>query len=370
MIQAPEESKYKGLWRLKKAVYGLKDAAKEWYESLKNILEEEGGIKSKLEHTLFIWKKEEQLIGLIGIHVDDLLYGGTEEFEKEIIKNIEKRLQIGSKEEKEFRYLGIDIKEESNGDISLNQKDYVDRKLQTEKILEKNNEKTLTEKDQTKYRSVLGKLNWLAQNTRPDLCYSVSKLGRNMQIANYGQLKEIMKIGRKTKEKGYKVKINKLEGRLKMEIYADASFGNVEGGKTQIGFIILIKDEKENTCPIIWKSKVAKRVVSSTLAAETLSVNESLEWAEYINKIWREIHGNEAKMEVVIKTDCKSLKDNLDSKAGVKNRMPRIELASLNEKINDLGIAKMKWIGSEEQLADGFTKENKDFILKEMLEEI
>jgi len=44
-----------------------------------------------------------------------------------------------------------------------------------------------------------------------------------------------------------------LKGDVEVEIYADASFGNYIG----------LKDREGNTCPIIWKSRVAKRLVGS-----------------------------------------------------------------------------------------------------------
>ena len=62
----------------------------------------------------------------------------------------------------------------------------------------------------------------------------------------------------------------------------DASFGNVEGGRTQIGLYIRLRDGQGNQFPIVWKSKVARRVIGSTLAAEVTSVVEAVEWAEHL----------------------------------------------------------------------------------------
>ena len=115
--------------------------------------------------------------------------------------------------------------------------------------------------EQKQYRSGLGQLNWLAQNTRPDLSYMVSHLGRNME----------------------------------QEIYADASFGNVEGGKTQIGYYIGLRDKECNTCQIIWKSRVAKKSSKSTSAVETFSVAEAVEWGEYIKHIRDKLNNSDVK---------------------------------------------------------------------------
>src|SRR5215469_14193400 len=110
-----------------------------------------------------------------------------------------------------------------------------------------------------------------------------------------------------SKEKRGKVHIRCLKGEVEIEIYADASFGNVEGGKTQIGYYIGLKDKEGNTCSIVWKSTVAKRVVSSTLAAETFRVAEAVERGEYIKHIWKKLNNKEGKKG--IKIAIKSLEE-------------------------------------------------------------
>ena len=76
---------------------------------------------------------------------------------------------------------------------------------------------------------------------------------------------------------------------MNIDVFADASVGNVEDGKTQIGFYVRLRDGKGNTCPIILKSKVARRVIGSTLIAEVAGMIEAVEWAEYIKFLWIEI---------------------------------------------------------------------------------
>ena len=47
-------------------------------------------------------------------------------------------------------------------------------------------------------------------------------------------------------------------------------------------FYIQLSHEKGNRCLIIWESKVARRVISSTLAAEAAGMIEAVEWTEYV----------------------------------------------------------------------------------------
>ena len=68
------------LWMLSKAVSGLKDAAKVWYETVVKMVTEMGGRRSKLDPTLFVWRRRGRTIGFMMTHVDDFCFGGDEEF--------------------------------------------------------------------------------------------------------------------------------------------------------------------------------------------------------------------------------------------------------------------------------------------------
>ena len=62
--------------------------------------------------------------------------------------------------------------------------------------------------------------------------------------------------------------------------------GNMKGEKTQIGYIVSIKDDEGNICLIIWKFKVVKRINRSTLDTGTLGMEEGLENGVWIGRIW------------------------------------------------------------------------------------
>ena len=45
-----------------------------------------------------------------------------------------------------------------------------------------------------------------------------------------------------------------------LEVFSDASVVNVDEGKSQIGYVTGLVDEKRGKCPVTWKSKTGKRV--------------------------------------------------------------------------------------------------------------
>ena len=82
------------------------------------------------------------------------------------------------------------------------------------------------------YRSVLRQLNWLVQHTKPDLAVGVSMASRKMQEAKAADMRRLGKLVEKAKTNPVEVKLERLDKyRVQMEVYSDASFGNVEGGK-------------------------------------------------------------------------------------------------------------------------------------------
>ena len=82
----------------KKTVYGLDDASREWYFSVKDLLLKNDCKQSSLDKALFRWyNKKGQLEGLILLHVDDFLLAGSDNFAVLITKKIEDAFRIGKK---------------------------------------------------------------------------------------------------------------------------------------------------------------------------------------------------------------------------------------------------------------------------------
>ena len=68
---------------------------------------------------------------------------------------------------------------------------------------------------------------------------------------------------------------------LRLVMHSDAAFQNAQGGASQAGYIISVTDDRlargelAPWSPLIWRSHKMRRVVGSTLAAET----QSFEWS-------------------------------------------------------------------------------------------
>ncbi|GKE04618.1 putative ribonuclease H-like domain-containing protein [Tanacetum coccineum] len=82
------------VYKVVKALYGLHQALRAWYETLSSFLLENGFRRGTIDKTLFI-KKNKSGIMLVQVYVDDIIFGSTKksmctEFEEEIgIQSIE-----------------------------------------------------------------------------------------------------------------------------------------------------------------------------------------------------------------------------------------------------------------------------------------
>ena len=174
----PDESKKPGvLWKLKKAAYGLSDAARSWYESVVEEMVRLGCGKSIYEKALYFYKQNGVLQGLSVTHVDDFLDAGNEKFKSDILKNVSKSFIIGSESDSEFEYIGVNLVQTEDS-VKMDQLPYcrsvTSYEMSNERKQQRNN--PLTKEEMKGYRKIVGCLNWVATVSRPDLSFDVCLL--------------------------------------------------------------------------------------------------------------------------------------------------------------------------------------------------
>nr|GFC72418.1 ribonuclease H-like domain, reverse transcriptase, RNA-dependent DNA polymerase [Tanacetum cinerariifolium] len=64
------------VYKVVKALYGLHQAPRAWYETLATYLLENGFQRRKIDQTLFI-KRQKGDILLVQVYVDDIIFGST-----------------------------------------------------------------------------------------------------------------------------------------------------------------------------------------------------------------------------------------------------------------------------------------------------
>nr|GFD14032.1 uncharacterized mitochondrial protein AtMg00810-like [Tanacetum cinerariifolium] len=111
------------VYKVVKALYGLHQAPRAWYETLANYLLENGFQLGKINQTLFIKKKKGDIL-LVQVYVDDIIFGSTNKYLCKAFEKLMKDMfQMSSMEELTF-FLGLQVKQKQDG-IFISQDKYV-----------------------------------------------------------------------------------------------------------------------------------------------------------------------------------------------------------------------------------------------------
>lgn len=358
-LRPPQEFADGRLWKLKKTVYGLCDAARHWYLRVKSQLLDFGAKMSLLDSALFSWRCNDKVEGVICIYVDDFLWAGTAEFMKHVIDRLSQVFLIGSSESKALKYVGLNILSYEDGSITLDQFQYASTltpvTVSRQRAAVKSGE--LSESERSEYRALVGQLNWITTHTRPDIAFDVCELSVACNQATVMDLLRLNKVIARVKTDNVKLHMPKME-KLEdcyLECFSDASFANLPGSGSQGGFVIFLRGDGEQRCPIYWQSRKIRRVVKSTLSAEAMALLECAEMAVYLAKILHEI-SDCGSLKIRCYTDNKSLVNALHSCRSVEDKRLRIDIAVLRDMLEHGEIAEVAWVDSSAQLADCLTK--------------
>ena len=125
---------------------------------------------------------EEDLDDMVFSHVNDFILAGTEKFMDEITKKIEEKLEISKLEDDEYRFTGMDVRRESDR-IVVSMEEYA-KSLEMIEVRKGLPGELLTDVEMKVYRKYVGKLTWLASNTRPDLEVNVMESAQKQKKYN------------------------------------------------------------------------------------------------------------------------------------------------------------------------------------------
>ena len=140
----------------------------------------------------------------------------------------------------------------------------------------------------------------------------------------------------------------------KLIFYSDASHKNLPNGGSQGGFISFIIGDNGKHAPLDWSSRRVRRVVKSSLAAETLELVEAAEHCFLMRKIIQELLG--VQCDIIGVTDSKSLKDACYSTTTMEDKRIMVDVCLLREMIQKEELTAIEWVPKKRQIADSLTK--------------
>ena len=245
-------------------MYGLNDAPRKWFMKVVSVLSQLGFMQSVIHPALFCFKRGADLSGLLIVHVDDFLHAGDADFVLRVLPQLRKMFDVSTTGHSAFRYTGLNIKSFSDY-VEIDQAHYIDA---LNCVPLPNSRKTnkcdlLTSSEKTEYRAAVGSLNWVSQQSLPDIMFEVLELSMRLKQPTVEDLIRANKCIKKVKLSDVHLIFRKLDlQNMALVSWSDAGFANLaDRVSSGAGYVIFLVDKTGSCCPLVWRSNKVKRVL-------------------------------------------------------------------------------------------------------------
>ena len=228
------------IWKLKRPAYGLIDAAHSFFINYADNLISLGCETCKMDNATFYHFNDgskpadevRNLDGIIGTHIDDAITVSDQQMKKEVLDEMKHRFTFGSHDSLPFKYVGLSM-EKDGENVVINQDQFVNNMEAPDvKDISSMKKKTLlSDEYQTKYRSLVSKINMLSVTARPDISFEVKVLTTKYGKATKLDIMTAIKLLHKVKRLSTKITIPNM-GDLQdwgLIAYSDAATKKIEG---------------------------------------------------------------------------------------------------------------------------------------------
>lgn len=282
--------------RLKKSLYGLKQASRNWYQKFTNSILDLGFKQSKADHSLFIQQRGKGFIAAL-IYVDDVIIVGNDT--KEIQRTKDRLNELFSiKDLGNLKYfLGIEVARTAEG-LVLNQRKYIldilnDCGLQgcrpsffpIEQNTKLGKSETEPKVDASRYRRIVGRLIYL-QATRPDVAYAVNMLSQFVSDPRKPHMDALHRVLRYLKTSPGKGILLPRNGGTNLTSYCDSDWlGCQTTRRSRTGYLLHL-----GGAPISWKTKKQSVVSRSSAEAEYRSMASTVSEVLWVRWLLQELN--------------------------------------------------------------------------------
>ena len=401
------------LLRLLKPVCGRPDAPRAWFNELSRVLVEDVGFQQSIVDpaTFHLRNQKGNVIGMLIVHVDDLMVATDDSLlAKQTVEKLHKRFPFGSwdqvcKQSSGVTYCGKEIKFHSDAErqwITLGQNGFIDGRLepiQIDRQRAKSPDLHATDEERTDFRSVVGSLQWIATQSRPDLCFETNQLQKRITDLRVRDLVRANAVVRDARNNRREIEFHNLGKDVEIVAFHDASLFNSVGVEIEdrdeadvllqgnekklvysqkgamIGFVARgetqVEGRKIRMNVVDWKSTTNKRVVESSLSAETHAAIMAYGLARFCQAVLAEIRfGSEVvtafededfqkHTPLNMITDCKSIYDHINKDGqhvSDKGNIVSVVLLRKMMSTRPSEKARLLWVPTRHQIADGLTK--------------
>ena len=289
----PYKNAKKIYYRLKGCLYGQRSASMQWHKTISGWLESPGMgfVPGKNDPCVYVNKETGMRLALV---VDDILCRGPMGATVQFYKDLEKRFEVKDPtyltDETPIKYVGFDIRTWHKNDrvyISIDQRvdlenylssiEYSDGHVVSNPMSDRHvltsEPELLNEERASRYRSVVGTLNYYACALRYDIAYPVSRLSQYSNKPTVGAekaLNTVLAYLSNTTDFAITCESTSVDD---VACYADSDHaGDKEiDSRSQSSCMILL-----NNAPVFWKSTKQPVTSLSSACAEIYALSESV----------------------------------------------------------------------------------------------
>jgi hypothetical protein len=356
--------------KLQKAIYGLKQASRNWFLTINEwLINDYGMVPTHADTCVYIRRFEghnQKLI--VTVWVDDLIIAGST---KAIINDFKAAIsrRFKMKDSGELKYiLGMEItRDRSKHTLKISQSAYLKQVLERfgmdqctpvgnpmEGILRRTTEGKV---DQT-YMSIVGSLMYASIVSRPDLTFAIQVLSRHFQCCgpeHIAAAKRVLRYLKGTLDKGITYG-STTEGAgvyttVKLVGYSDADWGgDLDTRRSTTGYIFTL-----NHGVVSWGSKLQATVALSSAEAEYMALCSATQEAIHLRQLVKDLGHAQDEATVIFEDNagCIALSEN--PVFHKRSKHIDIKYHFIRERVASNEI-KVQYVPTEDQLADLLTK--------------
>ena len=417
--------------RLKKPAYGMNDAPRRWWNIIDGSLRKYGMVQTRADRCCYVLYSDRantksrvsdskivdqdkndrvvdmamidkaidllidpiasspsrgrEVLGVVNLHVDDLFFTGADDFERLVLKLLRKDFQVGSEDKNDVVFTGQRV---LRRETSLE----VDQQLAIEELEEIQFGKSLadnvvcTSDLHTRYRSVLGSINWLQSRTQYQAAYRFSRCAAASAGPTIGDVRALNKLVRSIKNEPAKLIFHKLKNPCRLIGIPDASYRNNADKSSQRGQCIFLSEERKvkefpesslgiprsrkekGEVPrlrdeavgvargslVDFESHKINRTTLSTTVAELYSFMKAYGTCLFLKGLWCDISGEA--VPIHMRTDANNLVTTASTTHLPEQRETIHMIQMLRKESNSGNIDDLSHVRTEHCLADALTK--------------
>lgn len=384
--------------QLKRALYGLVQSGKLWYEHLSSSLKEINYQPSPSDKALFT-KKTGTSTSTICLHVDDLLFITNLPEEKELIENHlrKKYEEITIQSSDNMDYLGMQlIRNRKNRSIKISQQGYIKEMMELYKVTGtktspaslnlfkspnapiseysssqeyefiQHHDNQQTNEDMTNnnintpckdhtFLSQIMKVSFLAQRSRPDLLLPLSFLTTrvaNPNQSDYQKLHRLLQYINGTQSLG----ITLSPKEIKLVAWIDASYACHDDLKSHSGIVLSLGEINNSASSINYvSSKKQKLITTSSAESELVAQYLGLKQIIWSRAILKDLGFEQAEPTILFQDNKSTITMSNNGSGGKNSKHIDIRYFLIKEKIDEKSI-ELRYLETSNMLADILTK--------------